>query len=315
MDWGHRRIRSLLTYRITVTWLVCCSGCATIRKYTPTDHGMRRSRQLTQEAQTLVHTEQWEEAEAKLLEAVERCSANDQARRCLSDVLWNRGANLPAIEQLTKAMELSGRRDPPTLIRIGTMHFAEGRLSEALELAKEALQHDPHLADGWALRGMVESAQGDFDTALSSFYRSLSEASDNLRTRMEIARIYRARNEPNRALAVLNAPHHNSHSVNREDGTSSHMTQELAELHHLMGTIYRDLGRHTEAVDSLAKAYEAGDTRAELLQWLAESQLALGDFNAARHTLDQIPAPQRTSTMSELYEQILIADRSSGYSR
>ena len=97
--------------------LLVSSGCATIRRFHPKETHIGESRQLTQQAQLAIHNERWDAAEAHLLDAIKRNPADDSARSCLADVFWNKGEHRAAIEQLTKAIELSGRKEPAALTK------------------------------------------------------------------------------------------------------------------------------------------------------------------------------------------------------
>ncbi len=279
--------------------LLVSSGCATIRKFHPKETHIGESRQLTQQAQLAIHNERWDAAEAHLLDAIERYPT-DSARSCLADVYWNRGAHRAAIEQLTKAIELSGRKEPAALTKLGRMELTEGDVNAALRHANEALDGDRTFADAWSLRGLVLRRQGDTDASLASFFRSLSLQKDNPQTRLEIAEIYRDQGQPQRALAILDAA--------AEAGQPACPLQP--NICYLRGLVLRELDRPRDAATALAKARDDGHSGPELLFQLAEAQFAAGNLAQARSTAEEALArdmPLQHPSVESLLRRIDVA--------
>jgi len=280
--------------------LLVSSGCATIRRLHPHESHIGESRQLTQQAQLAIHHERWDAAEAHLLDAIERNPHDDSARSCLADVYWKRGANRAAIEQLTKAIELSGRKEPAALTKLGRMELVEGDVNAALRHASEALDGDRTCADAWLLRGLVRRRQGDNDAALASFFRSLSLRKDNPRTRIEIAEIYRDRGQPRRALAILDAA--------AEAGQPACPFQP--KIGFLRGLVLRELDRPRDAATALAKARDDGHSGPELLFQLADAHFAAGNLVQARSTAEEALAysmPLQQPSVETLLQRIDVA--------
>ena len=268
------RIGARYTRTANVCLLLVVSGCATIRKFSPVESHIIESRQLTQQAQADIHDKRWDDAEANLLTAIERCPQNDNAHRCLADVLWNQGAHRVAIAELSKAIELAGRADPGPLTKLGNMELAESDFAAALRHADEALQHDNRFADAWSLRGRVLRQQGDATTALACFFRSLSIRKDNPGTRIEIAKIYQTLGQPQRALAILDAA-----------ASSSQTKSEIQpEISFLRGLALRELDRPQDATRALVDARDQGFSHPEFYFQLADAQFAAGELRQARAT-------------------------------
>ncbi len=99
------------------------TGCATIRKLNPIESSTLEARRLTQQAESAIHKSNWDEAEQKLISAIEKNPEDNRARNVLSEVLWERGAIEAAVEQKSRAIELSGRRDPYNLTELGQMEL------------------------------------------------------------------------------------------------------------------------------------------------------------------------------------------------
>ena len=258
--------------------LLCVSGCATIRRFNPIASNTLEARQLTQEAQTAIHGASWDEAEAKLISAIEKCPEDNNARSVLAEVLWERGAHSAAVEQKTHAIDLSGRDDPLELTELGQMEFSTGSLDQALLHANKAIALDSSLAEAWTLRGFVLRAQGKPQEALNAFFRSLSIHSRCPRSRIEIARIYQDTNQPQRALAILQ-------SVAR---SSEDECLFFGDVCFLRGVLLSELGRPVDSIEALQMAREHGCQADDLALRLAQSQYAAGQQLKARATLAEL---------------------------
>jgi len=250
------------------------TGCATIRKLNPIESSTLEARRLTQQAESAIHKSNWDEAEQKLISAIEKNPEDNRARNVLSEVLWERGAIEAAVEQKSRAIELSGRRDPYNLTELGQMELSSGNAEAALDCADEAIQQDSSLADAWTLRGFALRDLGRPDLALDAYYRSLSIRNDDPRTRLEIARVYQQGGQPRRALAILN-------SAPKEAVASC---PHFPDVCYLRGIVLRDLNRPADAVNELASALENGCANDDLLLHLADAQLAAGNVEDAQRT-------------------------------
>ena len=251
------------------------SGCATLKRFNPLGPRTLEARRLTQEAEAAIHGASWDEAERKLVQAIDKSPDDNHARSVLADVLWQRGASRAAVEQKSRAVALSGRNDPIQLTELGQMEFSTGQLDGALQHANDAIAEDNMYSDAWTLRGFVLRAQGKPEESLNSFFRSLSIRSDDSSARLEIARIYHQTGQPQRALAILGAV------PSAEVAPCS----EFAEVCYLRGVIMQQLGRPIDAIASLRLAKENGCDAHDLLLHLAESRFQAGEQLQARATL------------------------------
>lgn len=250
-------------------------GCATIRRFNPLGSHTLEARRLTQEAEAAIHDSSWDEAETKLVTAIQKAPEDNHARSVLADVLWQRGAQRAAVEQKARAIEISGLQDPYELTELGQMELTTGDLDQALRHADEAIAISPSHSDAWTLRGFVLRAQGKTEEALGAFFRSLSVDSVCPRARMEIARIYQEQKQSQRALAMLG-------STPRENVTDCPF---FAEVCYLRGVLLSELQRPNDAIEALRLAREHGCNADDLLLHLADAQLASGAHLQARATL------------------------------
>lgn len=303
-----RAFRMTLARLFVVFCLFGVAGCATIRRFNPVASNTLEARQLTQEAQAAIHGSAWDEAESKLVTAIEKYPEDNHARSVLADVLWERGAHSAAVEQKTHAIELSGRDDPLELTELGQMEFSTGALDQALEHADKAIELDSSLAEAWTLRGFVLRAQGKPQEALNAFFRSLSIHSRCPRSRIEIARIYQDTNQPQRALAILQ-------SISRSNENDCLF---FGDVCFLRGVLLSELGRPGDSIEALQMAREHGCPAEDLTLRLAQAQFAAGQQLKARATLAEIEGqtgPELTVALRDLKQQLeggAVADAVSG---
>ena len=278
--------------------LLLTSGCATIRKLNPIESHTLEARRLTQQAEAAIHKSEWNDAETKLVRAIERCPEDTRARSVLADVLWERGARSAAVEQKARSIQLAGGRDAWELTELGQMQLSTGNFAQALQHAEEAISQNGELADAWTLKGFALNVLDRPDDALGAFYRSLSIRNDDSRTRMEIASIYRAKGELRRALAILgDAP-----------SDTTEFNSSYPDACYLRGLLLGELNRPSDAALAFASAKERGCTAPDLLFHLANAQLTAGERLAARATLadaNQMEhAPEVRVALAELGKQL-----------
>jgi tetratricopeptide (TPR) repeat protein len=213
---------------------------------------------------------QWDQAEAAFARAVTVCPTDQRARQHYADALWRRRAGPEAVEQMQRAVELSGG-EPSLVTQLGRMHLEQGQLSEALARADQALQTDRGLAEAWALRSDVLCRQGKVQEALDSCHRALAHAPGDRQLLERMAELYRQLGRPRGALVVLQR---------LADGYQP--GEEPSHLLYLQGVALEALGRYDDALHQLRLARDRAPATPELLCLLAELELRAGDIAAAR---------------------------------
>ena len=117
-------------------------------------------------------------------------------------------------------------------------------------------------------------AQGDGSAALTSYHRALSYEQPLPDVQLAIAQVYAQENRPQRVLATLQ-----SLAATYPPGQ---VPQEVLVQE---GLALRALGRHQDAISTLAQAANVGDPPPELLCELARTHMLAGDAAAAQQTL------------------------------
>jgi tetratricopeptide (TPR) repeat protein len=261
------------------------SGCAALRRG-PVPEDVAACRDLTQQGVTAMEMGKWPDAEQLLQSAVEASPVDAATRHYLAEVLWHRGATAAALVQMEEAVQLDNT-DPALVVRLGEMQLGTGATEESLAHADEAIALNPKLASAWALRGRVYWRMNQTERALADLQWSLQFTPDRSDVLMDVAAIYRQRGQHDRCLTTLQ---HLLDTYPPGQGT------QLA--YWMEGLTLADLGRPQQAVDSLRVANQQGPANADILYYLAQSQLAAGHPDAAATAAQQALAVNPSHTPS-----------------
>jgi tetratricopeptide (TPR) repeat protein len=222
------------------------------------------ARQLSSRGLSAMQRNQWNDAETLLAQAVKTCPVDTEARRQYAEALWHRGATNEALSQLDEAIKLAA--DDATLyVRAGEMSQAMQRPEMAMKFAEQALDLDPKLASGWALRARITENTPAARQSLADYHRALGQKRDDPQLLLSTAELYRRMGQPQQALMTL--------QTLLDTYTPGEEPQQVV---YLEGLAYAALERHEDAVDSFALAAQRGPPSAEILSRLAAEQLACG---------------------------------------
>jgi tetratricopeptide (TPR) repeat protein len=250
--------------------LAASSGCRAFRSPKGSDESIALARQLSLQGIAARGQGRWDQAEMLFAQAVEQCPRDERARCDYAESLWLRGEQGLAVAHMEEGVRLSGH-DPERLVQLGNMYLAVGELGRADAQADRAIKANRDLASAWALRGKVLQSQGSRTEALASFHRALTLRPQYQEVQLALAEIYREQSRPQQALATLQ-------SLADSLPADQVPVEALVE----QGLALRQLGRHRDAVQSLAQAAERGNPPVDLLYELGRSQFDSGDAAAAR---------------------------------
>lgn len=220
-----------------------------------------------------METGELDRAQSLLAEAVTVSPSDIDARRNLAEALWQKGAYRDAAVQMEAAVRLDPRH-APTVVRAGEMLLAVGAADRAMQRAEQALRLDSNVAGAWALRGRLYRQRGELDRALADMHQALRFAPNDPTALLEVAQIQLELGKPQRSLSTL-------HCLLDVYPAGEEPQQVLW----LEGLAYGSLGRHQEAVTSLAAASQRGDAQPDLLFQLAQAEQLAGYRDAATNTL------------------------------
>jgi tetratricopeptide (TPR) repeat protein len=277
---------------------VTLSGCRLPGRQGPAPRSQVECRRLSQRGVEALGRGRQQEAETLLSQAVTAWPADAEARRNYADCLWRRGAEQEAAQQLEEASRLAGD-DAAISARLAEMYLAGGHVELARQNADRAIELDPRLPAGWAIRGRTLRMAGLLGDALADDLRALRYAPRDREILLEVAELYRQQNQPERALQTLQAL-----------AETYSPGEEPAEVQHLAGLAYSALGRYDDAIDRLTLAAR-GKPPPEVLAALAEAQLLAGRTSDATASVQKALAiqPQHRPSLA-LLERIQLAQRS-----
>lgn len=240
------------------------SGCHLPHWEGPVPHSVATGRQLFREGVAAMERGQWDAAESLLARSVKACPEDVEARRQYAEALWHRGAQADAVVQLLEASQ-HAPEDAELRVRLAEMYLDAGKVDFAAQTAQLALDLDPKLASGWAVRGRVKCARGELRPALADLHRALGLEPTNRDMQLAVADLYHRLNEPQQALVALQ---------NVLDSYPPGEEPQQALL--LQGLAYQALGRFDAAAESLSLAKRHGPPSAEILCRLGEVELLAG---------------------------------------
>ena len=250
-------------------------GCRIPGYEGPTSRSVVTCRQLSQRAAAAIDRNDWAAAETLLVEATKTCPLDTDAKRLYAEALWHRGAHNEAVAQIEEAARRTDS-DASLRVRLAEMRIEMGQLEAARAAAAAAVAIDPRSASAWTVRGRVSRRSGDTGQALADFHRALSVNSSHTGALLELADLYLALDQPQRALS-------NVQSV--LDGYSP--GDEPQSLLYLAGMAYTRLARYDEAIGSLRAATVRGRPTPEILCRLAEAEMLAGRGEEARRSVEQ----------------------------
>ena len=128
------------------------------------------------------------------------------------------------------------------LVAAGNRAEDEGRLSEACELYRQAVEADPSHAPGYLNLGAALEASGNLEAAARAYAALLGVDPDNPFARYNLANVSLVRGETARAIELL--------------GKALRAKPEFPEAHVLLSHALDEMGRPGEAAEHLARAVE-----------------------------------------------------------
>jgi tetratricopeptide (TPR) repeat protein len=253
---------------IVLAGLLFATGCRLIPRSTPVTQELAEARRLSNEGLAAADRDNLDEAEELLSQAVRHCPTDIDARRHYAEVLWRRGEQLAAIEQIRLALQVT-REDEGLCVAGGRMYLELGLLEDASGLADTAVSIAPASARCWHLHAQANMALGRIEDGLGDFHRALALEPENRDILLDTAEAYRRANRPTRALATL--------AVLQETYAPG---QIPGEVHALEGLAHEALGRPADALASYRLAIERGDPSEATRSRMAFLSTAVADGRA-----------------------------------
>jgi tetratricopeptide (TPR) repeat protein len=235
------------TLAFAVVGLTLSTGCQLIPRSDPVTQELAEARRLSNEGLAAADRNNLDRAEELLDQAVQRCPTDIDARQHYAQVLWQRGEQLAAINQVKQALQ-AAPDDEGLCVAGGRMYLELGLLDDADRLADRAVSTAPKSARCWHLHAETHLARGRLDDAIGDFHRALAIEPDNREILLDTAEAYRRASRPTRALATL--------AILEETYGPG---QIPGQVHTLEGLALEALGRPADALASYQLARERGD--------------------------------------------------------
>jgi tetratricopeptide (TPR) repeat protein len=266
--------RFLIILTTATATALAAGGCRIPGIRAPVPAALATSRQLSQQGAELLEQGHQAEAEKVLAKAVATYDKDPDARRSYAEALWLRGAQREAIKQLEEGCRLAAD-DAAMRVRLAEMHLATGHRDLAAQSVEQAIKLSPRQAAAWAVRARIMRAAGNVPQALADNQRALGYAPNDRQVLREMAEVYGALRQSQRALETLQSLAE----------TYSPGEEPLQVLYHL-GLAYSAVGRYDDAVEKFAAAAGKRPTP-EVLYRLAEAHYLAGRGAAASAALRQ----------------------------
>lgn len=269
----NRSRAGLLFPLILVAFAISDSGCRAISRIGESRQSIA-ARRLSRQGQKAMLKGNWSTAETLFNDALTVSGTDDRAHRGMAESLWQRGERETAISHMENAAKLSAG-DPKFVTRLGRMYLEVGRLREAKQQSRSALEAERNSAEIWALQGDCLNAEGNHDDALAAYHRALALQPDYPDVQIQAAEIYRVQGRYDRLLATLDR---------LQEGLGGFEIPARAEM--LRGIAMRQLGQPNEARRCFARAATKNPEDADPHLQIASLCLDEGDLQSARNSVE-----------------------------
>jgi tetratricopeptide (TPR) repeat protein len=281
-------MRQITSIVLTAVCLWPAVGCRWAGLRDPVPAALAASRKLSSEGNELLERKQPDKAEAKLVQAVNTCPTDCDARRYYAETLWLRNARPEAIAQLEEACRLSP--DSDLRVRLAEMYLEMGRLDEAGHHIDQVIDRNLKLSAAWRVRGRVlrcrgdrllaagnrDQAQANYLQALADLHRAAGFDPNDRQVIGETAAVYRSLGQPQRALESMQ-----SLVETYSPG------EEPQQVLYWTGLDCMALHRYDDAVANLSTAISRDRPTPELYYSLGEAQFRNGRTHEAAAALKQ----------------------------
>ena len=252
--------------------LIAAGGCRAISRFGESRQSIA-ARRLSRAGLKAMHEGRWDTAESLFSDALDVSGSDDRAHAGLAESLWQRGQHEAAVGHMERAVRLSAG-DPKRLLRLGRMYLELGRLEDARDQCRAALEANRNAADVWTLHGDCLRASGNDVEALAAYHRALALRPDSPKAHLEAAEIYHDEGRYDRLLATVDR---------LQESVGADQAPARSDL--LRGIAMRELGRPSEARRCFARAAEKDPGDASPHLQLASWWLERGNVEQARASL------------------------------
>ena len=221
---------------------------------TPDPAQVAQNQEFSEHAQEAIDRGDYEQARIELLHLASESPDSAEAKQRLGMVLQLEGKLAEAEDCYRAALQ----RDPDyveALIGLGQIEAQQGQIMAALKHMEAAIEIDPQRPRGHLSLGRLLETQGRTDEALAEYFRALELEPTNAEVSVNIAAIQLARNQPDQALSRLDQ--------------AVELAPDNGEARNLRGHAHLTLRHFGPAADDFREAVNRLPNRADLYYNLA----------------------------------------------
>ena len=283
-------------------------GCRLIPLRSPkTDRGTE-IRKLLQQGAMLQESEDFEQAEICLADAVALNPKDAESRRSYAELLWQMSKKQESIDQLSQALTLAGKSDTRIMLSLSEKCYELGHFETAVECAEKAIEsadakwaateeNRSLISRAWVIRARVHWRNNELQPALDDYYKAISLCPKKQDLLSELATLQMVMMRPEQALATW-------HSVSK----LWPLDQEPQHVVFGRGDAYMAMRQYHLACDQFAQANRRWPEDVNTYCRLAEAQLACGRAKDAAVVAQRAIeiAPQNPACLA-MREQVRVA--------
>jgi tetratricopeptide (TPR) repeat protein len=254
------------------------SGCRLMYREVQATRLLEKSRLMSQQAIFAMEKGDLQEADHLLVQALQLCPQDVEARARYSRLLWQCGRRDEALDQMKIALRIAPR-DTGLHLQIAEQYLDLGRLTEAQFHIQKVLELAPENPGGWILQGRLALARNNPEEALSSFHRAAGLRPNDREILEWIAQAYEARGDADQVLAVRQ----------RIIDTFA-PGEESVEALTALAEAHRAVGRYASAAEIYLQVAGKAQNPEPYLLAAGENYLRAGDSQRALIVTNQILA-------------------------
>ena len=217
-----------------------------------------------------------------LLQTKEMMPHDITINRWLADIYYRQGRRDAANDIYTHLIEIDSANAREYYTKIAKSHLNIFDFDSATDTAKQVIANSPRNPDGHQLLAQIAVQSENYDSAIDSLKNAIRLRPEEIKTRIELAKVYLLAEKPQHALAQYWRCWNLSDSVN-----------DKLDLIKPLSEIYDDLGRPEELKTELKKLARSNNTWVAAVLALSELQRMKGNIEGAQFQLAQALNRQR----------------------
>jgi tetratricopeptide (TPR) repeat protein len=290
---------TICSFCLVACYVLIGSGCQALHPFTEhTKAKLTSARKWANGGLEALQSGHVQRAQGFFKRAAEQRPDDFRNRANLARAHFQAGEHDQAVREMQYAVILSNN-DPQMAIELGQMQLAIGDAESARLQVDQVLKADRQFSLAWILLGKINRYQGNLQEALNCLHKAAGFAPENLDIQMELAKTYRANNEPYKALAAIDL------LLNRHPNDAQPEQAILSKADILL-----QLDQTSAAIATLRRANAERSKSEAIATKLVQIQLDAGKAKQADETLkglrQQFPDSNELRRMAEQLEKSII---------